>query len=153
MKQVMYRVPRGATLLVAILLLSVLGASVPVVQTAPQESLAGLEGVFSVGAILQDRNGDEVVDFVEAAIVLGEAPTPQEVDCTQTHLAKAGVLIRHRGDSPSFDLMVRRSFADYVATWLKDAAEEYGVAVISQPTDSAAVPASDAPPRGLKSAT
>ena len=73
--------------------------------------------------------------------------------CTQTHLAKAGVLIRHRGNSPSFDLMVRRSFADYVATWLKNAAEEYGVVVISQPTDSAAVPASDAPPRGLKSAT
>ena len=90
MRQVMYRVPRGATLLVAILLLAVLGASVPVVQTAPQESLAGLEGVFSAGPILQDRNGDGVVDFVEAAIVLGEAPTPQEVAAAADIAARLG---------------------------------------------------------------
>lgn len=47
--------------------------------------------------------------------------------CAQTLLAKAGVVIRWVDHSPAFDLVVRRSFADYLALWLKDAAEEYGV--------------------------
>ncbi len=33
-------------------------------------------------------------------------------------------------DSPSFELTVRRSFADYTALWLQDAALEYGCAVV-----------------------
>ena len=33
-------------------------------------------------------------------------------------------------DSPSFELIVRRSFADYAALWLQDAAMEYGCAVV-----------------------
>ena len=90
MRQVTYRVPRGATLLVAIVLLAVSGAAVPVLQTAPQESLTGLEGIFSTGPVLQDRNGDEVVDFVEAAIVLGEAPTAQEVAAAADIAARLG---------------------------------------------------------------
>lgn len=49
--------------------------------------------------------------------------------CAQTHVAKATVLIRPLDDTPSFDLIVRRSFADYFARWLKDAATEYGVAI------------------------
>lgn len=54
--------------------------------------------------------------------------------CAQTHVAKALVLIRQLDDSPSFDLIVRRSFADYLALWLKDAAQEYGLAVIPSST-------------------
>lgn len=52
--------------------------------------------------------------------------------CAQTHVAKATVLIRPVDDSPSFDLIVRRSFAEYLALWLGDAAQEYGVAVIAE---------------------
>jgi len=55
--------------------------------------------------------------------------------CAQTLLAKVGVLIRQRDDSPSFDVIVRRSFADYLARWLKDAGQEYGVKVIPLPAD------------------
>ena len=47
--------------------------------------------------------------------------------CAQTHIAKATVLIRQQDHSPSFDLVVRRSFAEYLALWLKDAAQEYGL--------------------------
>ena len=51
--------------------------------------------------------------------------------CAQTLLAKANVLIRCVDDSPpSFELIVRRSFAEYTALWLNDAALEYGVAVV-----------------------
>ena len=49
--------------------------------------------------------------------------------CAQTLVAKAMVTVRQLDDSPSFDLIVRRSFADYLAHWLEDAAQEYGLAV------------------------
>ena len=47
--------------------------------------------------------------------------------CAQSHLAKALVTIRLVDESPSFDVIVRRSFAEYIALWLKDASLEYGV--------------------------
>lgn len=49
--------------------------------------------------------------------------------CAQTLLAKAGVLLIARADD-HIDLLVRRSFADYLWRWLVDAAEEYGLAVV-----------------------
>lgn len=45
--------------------------------------------------------------------------------CAQTVIAKAGVLIHCVDNSPTFDLIVRRSFAEYLALWLRDAALEY----------------------------
>ena len=53
-------------------------------------------------------------------------------DCALTLVAKANVTIRCVDDSPSFELIVRRSFAEYTALWLHDAALEYG-AVVVQP--------------------
>jgi sarcosine oxidase, subunit gamma len=50
--------------------------------------------------------------------------------CAQTLIAKAGVLIHCVEQSLSFDLIIRRSFAEYLAFWLKDAATEYGFRVI-----------------------
>lgn len=49
--------------------------------------------------------------------------------CAQTLLAKAGVVILYRGDEPAYELVVRRSFADYLFLWIEDAALEYGLAV------------------------
>lgn len=51
--------------------------------------------------------------------------------CAQTRLARAGVLIHQMDDAPTFALIVRRSFADYLWRWLEDAAAEYGLAMIS----------------------
>jgi len=42
--------------------------------------------------------------------------------CAQSGLAKAGVLIRHGEDPNSFDIVVRRSFADYLLRWLRHSA-------------------------------
>ena len=50
--------------------------------------------------------------------------------CAQTIVGKASVTIRCVDDSPSFELITRRSFAEYMALWLHDAALEYGVAVV-----------------------
>jgi sarcosine oxidase subunit gamma len=41
-------------------------------------------------------------------------------------LAQAQVIIR-RLDSDQFELVIRRSFADYIWMWLRDAAAEFGV--------------------------
>jgi len=54
--------------------------------------------------------------------------------CAQSHMAKATVVF-HRladaGDEDSvFELYVLRSFAEYLWTWIEDAAREFGVAVI-----------------------
>ena len=48
-------------------------------------------------------------------------------DCVQTHLAKAAVLISAVDDASSYELIVRRSFADYLGLWLLDAIAEFSV--------------------------
>ena len=45
--------------------------------------------------------------------------------CVQTTFAKASALFS-RCEDGSVDLIIRRSFADYIALWLLDAATEYG---------------------------
>ena len=54
--------------------------------------------------------------------------------CAQTNLGKAGVLLIPRGDASdaqSFDVIVRRSFADYLGIWLQHSAHEYGLRIIA----------------------
>jgi len=48
-------------------------------------------------------------------------------DCAQTGLGKANVLIGKVSEDPVFDVIVRRSFAEYLANWLKTAGAEFGV--------------------------
>jgi sarcosine oxidase subunit gamma len=49
--------------------------------------------------------------------------------CAQTGLAKAGVLIRPLPGGSGYDLIVRRSFADYLWQWLLRAGREYRIEV------------------------
>lgn len=51
----------------------------------------------------------------------------QVAQCAQTGLAKAGILLSKVDDTPTFDLFVRRSFAEYLALWLQWAGAEYGI--------------------------
>ena len=54
---------------------------------------------------------------------------PQSFDagsCAQTGLAKAPVLIVCVDTAPVFDIIVRRSFADYLCRWLLRAVAEFG---------------------------
>ncbi len=51
--------------------------------------------------------------------------------CAQTHLAKSPAMIRPVSEEPPrFEVVVRRSFADYLWSWLEDAGREHGVAVL-----------------------
>jgi len=53
--------------------------------------------------------------------------------CAQSHISKTMALIRQIDDTPTYDVIIRRSFADYLARWLEEAAREYGLAVIAEP--------------------
>ncbi len=46
--------------------------------------------------------------------------------CAQTLLARAGIILHQRDDAPTYDILPRRSFAEYVWLWLSDAMAEYG---------------------------
>ncbi len=48
--------------------------------------------------------------------------------CVQTVFAQASALVAAVEDG-SFDLVFRRSYADYLSAWIADTAEEYGLAV------------------------
>ena len=47
--------------------------------------------------------------------------------CAQTAIARAAVLLAPAANGPGFDVVVRRTFAEYLALWLRHAAAEYGV--------------------------
>lgn len=49
--------------------------------------------------------------------------------CAQTGLAKASVILRPLHGEPGFDLLVRRSFSDYLWQWLLRAGREYRIEV------------------------
>ena len=48
--------------------------------------------------------------------------------CVGTVFAKSSALLRRTG-ADSFELVIRRSFADYVWMWLQDASREYGLVI------------------------
>ncbi len=47
--------------------------------------------------------------------------------CAQTLLARAQALLIAVDDTPTFDLIVRRSFTPYVAAWLQDSGHPFGL--------------------------
>jgi hypothetical protein len=63
-------------------------APTPLTETA---SLPTLQEVFSPGGpVLRDRNGDGTIDFVDASLVLPEAPTASEVAAAANIAARLG---------------------------------------------------------------
>jgi sarcosine oxidase subunit gamma len=93
------------------------------------ELLAALKGVFcsvvdnSSGLTMLHITGDTA-----AALLATDCPFdlhPREFkpgQCAQTRLAKAGMTISPLADNAGFEVIIRRSFADYLLLWLQDAA-------------------------------
>ncbi|HSM31770.1 MAG TPA: sarcosine oxidase subunit gamma family protein [Woeseiaceae bacterium] len=48
-------------------------------------------------------------------------------DCAQSGLAKANILIASLDDAPTFMLIVRRSFSDYLCRWLAHSGSDAGI--------------------------
>lgn len=112
--------------------------------TAP----AGEERVLvpAIRAALGDRHA-AVVDLTESRTVIAVSGAPTRdllakgctLDlhprafkvgaCAQSGLARAGALLHLVDETPTFEITILRSFADYMWVWLADAAREYGVAL------------------------
>jgi len=100
--------------------------------TQTGKALAGLRGSVSDlggGQIALQLGGPRVRDVLAKACTLDLAPTEFRVGASaQCGLAKASMLIGLIDDAgPTFEIVVRRSFADYVLRWLQHAATEHGV--------------------------
>lgn len=68
--------------------LALVGASIRGQVEQPDRAL---EGLFTVGAMLQDKNGDGTVDFVTARVVLGDRPSSSDVAAAASVAARLGL--------------------------------------------------------------
>jgi len=94
-----------------------------------KDLLAALDGVFS--SVVDNSSGLTMVRITganAADLIATDCPLdlhPREFkpgQCAQTRLAKAGMTIAPLTDGAGFELIIRRSFADYLLLWLQDAA-------------------------------
>ena len=97
-----------------------------------QELLAALDGVFS--SVVDNSSGLTMIHITgdnAAALLATDCPFdlhPREFkpgQCAQTRLAKAGMTISPLADGAGFEVIIRRSFADYLLIWLQDAARAF----------------------------
>lgn len=97
--------------------------------------------VVSGGQTVVRLAGSKVCDVLAKGCTLDFHPRVfKPGDCAQSTLGKAPITIRQIDEAPAYDIVVRRSFADYLWLWLQDGAKEYGLAVIAPPvaiTDAA----------------
>ena len=91
-----------------------------------------LQGIFS--SVTDVSSGQTIISITGVnarALIEKGCPIdlhPREFktgDCAQTRLAKAGILISAVNDTPAYEVVVRRSFSDYLGHWLLDAVEEF----------------------------
>ena len=91
--------------------------------------LKALDGVFS--SVVDNSSGLTLVKVLgdnAGSLLATDCPLdlhPREFkpgQCAQTRLAKAGMTIAPIRDGSGFELVIRRSFADYLLLWLQDAA-------------------------------
>ena len=103
----------------------------PDLMAGLRESLSGQHAsVTDVtgGQIAMQLSGTGVRDVLAKGCTLDFHPDIFTVgNCAQSGLAKANVLIGLVDDQPTFEIVVRRSFAEYLALWLRHAAGEYRV--------------------------
>ena len=84
----------------------------------------------SGGQTVLQLHGSRVRDVLAKGCSIDLHPRAFSIGrCAQSHLAKAPVLIGQIENQPYFEIIVRRSFADYLWSWLATAAAEYGLEV------------------------
>jgi sarcosine oxidase subunit gamma len=99
--------------------------------TELREALSGQHASvaeLSGGQIAMRINGPRVRDVLAKGCTLDLHPAEFAVGaCAQSGLAKANVLIGRFDEESGFEIVVRRSFAEYLALWLEHAAAEFNV--------------------------
>ena len=92
----------------------------------------GLQGIFSL--VTDVSSGQTIISIcgINARALIEKGCTvdlhPRQFKkgaCAQTHLAKAAILISVIEDGMEFEIIVRRSFADYLGLWLLDSTVEF----------------------------
>lgn len=83
--------------------------------------------VVSGGQAVLVLRGAHVRDLLAKGCPLDlHSPAFRAGACAQTHVAKAGVLLRPLADD-AIEVIVRRSFLDYLWSWMQVAGSEYGL--------------------------
>lgn len=83
---------------------------------------------LSGGQVLLCVSGPAARSFLNKASTLDlHADVFRVNDCAQSTFAKAAALYALRDDQPVFELVIRRSFADYAARWMQNAGQEFGI--------------------------
>ena len=83
----------------------------------------------SGGQTLLELSGPNVRDVLMKSTSYDVHPNQFPVGkAIGSHFAKTSLYIRHTGED-TWELLVRRSFSDYIWAWLQDASGEYGLAI------------------------
>ena len=95
------------------------------------ESLSGFHAAvndISGGNLALRLVGAGTRDVLAKGCTLDLHPSVFEVgSCAQSGLGKAVALLALVDDAPTFDVIVRRSFSDYLIKWLRHSGREYGI--------------------------
>ncbi|WP_107850354.1 sarcosine oxidase subunit gamma [Oceanimonas marisflavi] len=100
-------------------------------QQALREQLTGHYAITDVsgGQTIIELSGPKAEMVIRKScpydVHLSNFPTGK---CVGTVFAKSSALLRRTG-AESFELVIRRSFADYLWLWLQDASQEYGLVI------------------------
>ncbi|MCP4075299.1 MAG: sarcosine oxidase subunit gamma [Gammaproteobacteria bacterium] len=91
-----------------------------------------LQGIFSSvtdvssGQTIISISGFNARSLIEKGCTIDLHPRQfKKGDCAQTHLSKATVLLSVVKSSEAFEIIIRRSFADYLGLWLLDSSSEF----------------------------
>ena len=107
------------------------GGQAQIIEAALRKSLKGHIAIVDVsaGQTCINLRGEGVATVLKKSTVYDleawDHATSNAGRVVQTTFAKSSVVISNRFDG-SYDLIIRRSFADYIAQWLLDAGEEFG---------------------------
>lgn len=112
-------------------LLSLPGQDAFAIENSLQQQMPGHFSVVngSGGLTVLQLSGEHVMDVLKKSVPVDlhirEFPVGKVVS---TVFAKSAAML-HRTGEQQFELVIRRSFADYIWLWLQDASREYGLIV------------------------
>ena len=90
----------------------------------PNEAVTDISG----GNIVLRLSGRGARDVLAKGCTLDFHPASFQISmCAQSGLAKANVLIGLVAPQPVYEIVVRRSFSDYLLLWLQAAGREFGI--------------------------
>ena len=101
------------------------------VETRFREEMEGHHSLVnsSGGSTILELSGDNVVDMLKKSTPIDLHPKEFPVGkVVSTVFAKSSAIIRRTGDK-RFELVIRRSFADYIWLWIQDASREFGLVI------------------------